>query len=67
MWVNPDVEHGRILGYLTGELNLDLLSDWCVESLTQEEALNFALALDENAYLLDNGVIGTMSIDNGQD
>jgi len=59
MWVNPTVEHGRILGYLTGELDIELLSDWDVVKLTQEEALTFALAIDENAFVMDNGVIGT--------
>jgi hypothetical protein len=47
------------LGYLTGELDLGLLADWDVVKLTQEEALDFALALDENAFVMDDGVIGT--------
>jgi hypothetical protein len=68
MWVNPDVEHGRILGYLTGELSIELLSDWDALELTQEEALAFALALDENAFVMDDGVIGTTTrFDDDQD
>jgi hypothetical protein len=67
MWVNPDVEHGRILGYLTGELDIELLSDWDAEVLTQAQALAFALALDENAFVMDDGVIGTTTrFDDGQ-
>jgi hypothetical protein len=62
MWVNPDVEHGTILGYLTGNLDLTLLSDWEVQELTQFEALEYSQLIDENAYIIDNGVIATTTI-----
>lgn len=59
MWVNPDVEHGNILGYLTGDIDLELLADWDVAELTQAKALKFAKNLDPNAYVMDDGIIGT--------
>lgn len=59
MWVNPTVETGTILGYLTGNLDLGLLADWNVAELNAEEALAFAQAIDPNAYITDDGVVGT--------
>jgi hypothetical protein len=59
MWVNPTVEAGTILGYLTGELDLALLAAWNVTELTQADALAFAAAIDPNAYLSDDGRIAT--------
>jgi hypothetical protein len=59
MWVSPDVEHGTILGYLTGNLDLNLLSTWEVVELNQSEALAFAKSIDENAYITDEGIIAT--------
>jgi hypothetical protein len=59
MWVNPDVEHGDILGYLTGDLDIRLLSDWQTTELTEADALAFAQNIDPNAYVTDDGVIGT--------
>jgi hypothetical protein len=59
MWVNPDVEHGTILGYLTGDLNLAVLATWDVGELTEADALAFAQAIDPNAYVMEDGVIGT--------
>jgi len=61
MWVNPDVEHGNILGYLTGDLDLTLLADWDVSELSEVEALGFAAAIDVNAYVADDGRIATTS------
>jgi hypothetical protein len=58
-WVNPTVEEGTILGYLTGELDLSVLSEWNVVNITPQQALDFALALDENAFVMDDGVIST--------
>lgn len=58
-WVNPTVEQGEILGNLTGDVDLALLTDWSVRELTQAEALAFAKSIDPAAYLLDDGVIGT--------
>jgi len=59
MWVNPDVEHGNILGYLTGDLDLTLLADWDVTELSEADALAFAQGIDPNAYVMDGGVIYT--------
>jgi hypothetical protein len=62
MWVNPDVEHGSILGYLHGDLDVDVLEEWGVEELDEAQALAFAQALDENAYVTGDGRIGTTSL-----
>jgi hypothetical protein len=62
MWVNPDVEHGNILGYLTGDLNLALLADWDVTELSEAEALAFAVNLDAGAYVMADGIIGTTTV-----
>jgi hypothetical protein len=59
MWVNPDVEHGTILGYLTGDLNVAALAQWEVSEITEVHALAFAEAIDPNAYVMEDGVIGT--------
>jgi hypothetical protein len=59
MWVNPDVEHGNILGYLIGDLDLALLADWDVTELSEADALAFAVNLDAGAYVMADGVIGT--------
>ena len=59
MWVSPDVESGTILGYLTGNVDISTLSDFEAQELTEAEALAFATAIDENAYLLEDGIIGT--------
>lgn len=57
-WVDPTVENGTILGYLTGDVDLTLLADWNVAELTQDEALAFAQALNPEAFLTDSGLIG---------
>jgi len=59
MWVNPDVEHGSILGYLLATFSVDQLATWEVAELTEAEALAFAQAIDPNAYVMEDGVIGT--------
>ncbi len=66
MWVNPTVEAGTILGYLDGEMNLGLIGAWNANELTQADALAFAAAIDPNAYIMDDGRIGTTTeIPNG--
>lgn len=62
-WVDPTVEVGTILGYLHGDVDLALLDDWSVTELTEAEALAFAQAIDPNACVTDDGVIGTTTID----
>ena len=55
-YAEGDITNGaRILGYFTGKpKNLEA---WEFTEITQQEALDFVLALDETAYLLDNGRI----------
>jgi hypothetical protein len=62
MWVNPDVEHGNILGYLTGDLDLALLVDWDATELSEADALAFAVNIDAGAYVMADGVIGTTTV-----
>lgn len=57
-WVDPTVEAGTILGYLTGDVDLALLADWEVAELPQSEALAFARALNPEAFLTNDGRIG---------
>jgi hypothetical protein len=59
MWVNPDVEHGNILGYLTGDLDMALLAAWDVIELSEADGLAFAVNIDPGAYVMPDGVIGT--------
>jgi hypothetical protein len=59
MWVNPTVEAGTILGYLDGDMDLGLMGAWNATELAQVDALAFAAAIDPNAYILDDGRIGT--------
>jgi hypothetical protein len=59
-WVNGQVENGgTILGYVTEEQDETELTDWNFQNISQLEALEFCLAIDPNAYLLDDGRIGT--------
>ena len=62
MWVNPNVETGSILGYATEGLDLTLLADWEATELTESEALAFARTLDANAYVIEDGSIGTTTV-----
>ena len=53
---NGDVTEGaKILGYFTGEPT-DLES-WSFAEITQEEALAFVTAIDDTAYVADDGRI----------
>ena len=55
-YAEGDITQGaRILGYFTGEpTDLDA---WSFTELTQQEALDFVLALDETAYVGEEGKI----------
>lgn len=55
---SPNVETGTILGYLDGELDLALVADWGVTEVTETEALDFARALNAQAFLNEDGLIG---------
>lgn len=59
-WVSPTVEHGEILGYLTGDIDISIFADWSLRELTQAEAVAFAQSIDSAAQLLDNGFIGKL-------
>jgi len=51
-----DITKGaRILGYFTGEPTE--VEAWSFTEITQQEALDFVLALDETAYLAEDGRI----------
>lgn len=62
MWVSPDVETGTILGYLTGDVDLTILSDFDAQELSEADALAFAAAIDANAYVMEDGSIGTTTV-----
>lgn len=58
MWASPNSNHGTILGYLTsGDVDVSTLTAWQVAEITQAEALSFAQAIDQAAYLMDDGII----------
>ena len=51
-----DITKGaRILGYFTGEPTE--VEAWSFTEITQQEALDFVLALDDTAYLAEDGRI----------
>jgi hypothetical protein len=57
-WVSGEVENGRtILGYVTEPQDESQLTAWDFANITQTEALAFCIALNSEAYLLDDGRI----------
>jgi hypothetical protein len=57
-WVDGQAENGgTILGYLTEPVDESELTVWEVQNITQAEALDFCLAINPEAYLLDDGRI----------
>lgn len=57
-WADGSVESGAtILGYVTEPVDESELTPWEVKNITQAEALDFCLAINPEAYLLDNGKI----------
>jgi hypothetical protein len=57
-WVNGQAENGgTILGYLTEPVDESELTVWEVRNITQAQALDFCLAINPEAYLLDDGKI----------
>ena len=59
-WVNGQVEGGgTILGYVSEAQDESALAAWHFSNITQEEALAFCLAINPEAYLLEDGRIGT--------
>jgi hypothetical protein len=61
-WVDGDItDGGTVLGYFTGDA--PDLAAWQFIEVTQEQALEFAVAIDPTAYLLDDGRIGAVRED----
>ena len=58
-WVDPSVETGTIMGYLTGDMEVALFAAFDGAEITEAEALAFAQAIDANAFVGDGGAIGT--------
>jgi hypothetical protein len=59
-WSDGSAENGgTILGYITEPQDETELTTWGFKNISQLEALEFCLAIDPNAYLLDDGRIGT--------
>lgn len=57
-WVDGIVEEGGIiLGYVNGPQDEIDLQAWSFTNITQEDALDFCLSINEQAYLLDDGRI----------
>jgi hypothetical protein len=57
-WVAGEVENnGIILGYITEPVDETKLTTWEVKNITQQQALDFCLAINPEAYLLDDGRI----------
>jgi hypothetical protein len=57
-WVHGQAENGDdILGYVTGQFATDELSAWNYREITQQQALEFALEINPEAYLIEDGRI----------
>lgn len=56
-WSNGEVsEGGTILGYVSGVPDESLLSTWEYQNISEEEALEFAKAINPNAVIVDGRV-----------
>jgi hypothetical protein len=57
-WANGQIESGgTILGYVQGEPVASALTPWDYTPVSQEQALEFALEINPEAYLLEDGRI----------
>jgi hypothetical protein len=57
-WVQGEAENGGIiLGYVSEAQDVKKLSAWKFANITESEALDFCLAINPEAYLLDDGRI----------
>ena len=57
-WADGEVQSGaKIMGYVTEPQDETELALWDFKNITQQEALDFCLALDSAAYLLPDGRI----------
>lgn len=59
-WADGEVELGAIiLGYVQGDFEATGLETWSYTSLTTEQALAFAQAINPDAYFTEQGYIVT--------
>lgn len=59
-WSMGEVSEGaKVLGYFTGSPTG--LDEWNFTEITQDQALEFAKAIDSTAYLTDEGLIGVIA------
>jgi hypothetical protein len=56
-WAAGQPDGGIVLGYVTEPQDESELTAWDFTNITQSEALDFCLALNPEAYLLDDGRI----------
>jgi hypothetical protein len=57
-WASGQVEAGgTILGYVTEPQDESELTTWSYKNITEAEALEFCLAINPEAYLLEDGRI----------
>lgn len=57
-WVDGSIENeSTILGYVSGPQDEIELVAWKFENITEADALDFCLAINEEAYLLEDGRI----------
>ena len=57
-WVAGEIENGgTVLGYVTEAVDESELTPWQFTNISQLDALEFCLAIDPRAYLLDDGRI----------
>lgn len=57
-WVDGSVENeGLILGYVDGPQDELELAAWNFTNISQEDALDFCLSINEEAYFLEDGRI----------
>jgi len=57
-WVLGQVETGgTVLGYVSEPVEESELTTWQVKNLNEEEAIEFCLQINAEAYLLENGKI----------
>jgi hypothetical protein len=57
-WPNGEVEQGAtIMGYVTEPQDESQLMMWDFQNITEQEALDFCLAINPEAYLLPDGRI----------
>ena len=59
-WVSGEVQNGGIvLGYVTEPQDESELTIWDYKNITEAEALSFCQAINSEAFLLEDGRIGT--------